>query len=111
MITCMPNHCLVGLTRTPLETPMMTMGTRATVKAVKSLIMLSIITIVMIIIFIMITITWDGGSEENPDDDEYPSVVAKAVLAVCFDPSRTVDINMILMMMTGMILMPIFVCL
>ena len=59
----------------------------------------------MIIIFIMITITWDGGSEENPDDDEYPSVVAKAVLAVCFDPSRTVDIDMILMMMTGMILM------
>ena len=69
-------------------------------------------TNMMIIIFIMITITWDGGSEENPDDDEYPSVVAKAVLAVCFDPSRTVDIDMILMMMmTGMILMSIFVCL
>ena len=47
--------------------------------------------IIIIIIIIIITITCDGGSEENPDDDEYPSVGAKAVLAVCLDPSRTKD--------------------
>ena len=47
---------------------------------------IGIITMVMVIITI---ITCDGGSEENPEDDEYPSVGAKAVLAVCFEPNRT----------------------
>ena len=46
---------------------------------------------VMVIITI---ITCDGGSEENPEDDEYPSVGAKAVLAVCFEPNRTEKFGM-----------------
>ena len=43
---------------------------------------------------IITIITCDGGSEENPEDDEYPSVGAKAVLAVCFEPNRTEKIGM-----------------
>ena len=43
---------------------------------------------------IITIITCDGGSEENPEDDEYPSVGAKAVLAVCFEPNRTEKFGM-----------------
>ena len=57
------------------------------------IIQIIIIIIIISIIIISIIITCDGGSEENPDDDEYPSVGAKAVLAVCFDPSRTEQIE------------------
>ena len=57
------------------------------------MIIIFVIIIITIMMMIIIIITCDGGSEENPDDDEYPSVGAKAVLAVCFDPSRTEQVE------------------